>query len=175
MARKVALRLKNRFAGKEAEILQCVRVHGLISAMIKYEVGDYLCWSRYIEELRHQFAEVDKPGEFSPLSDDINGLSTDTAVVPSSDKNIVIKAPSRMSTDKALDDRLFLGYCPDRRQLADELVEAFTDKIVRLSAENERLRSENDMLKSKLSYYEDKNDDLLSARIIHSIEVIKRC
>jgi hypothetical protein len=167
MARKVALRLKNRFAGKEQEILQCVRIHGMIGAMMKYEVGDFLCWSRYIEDLRHEFAQGETPGEYSSLLD--NSLST--AVVPVGDRNIVVNSPD----DKKTDERLFLGYCSNRRQLADELVEAFTEKIVRLSVENQRLHSENEELKSKLSYYEDKNDDLLSARIIRSIEVIKKC
>jgi hypothetical protein len=167
MAKKVALRLKNRFAGKENEILQCVRVHGMVGAMMRYEVGDYLCWSRYIENLRHQFAQGEPLGEYSPLPDE----SLKTAVVPAGERNIVVNIPASDKTD----ERLFLGYCPNRRQLADELVEAFTDKIVRLSAENARLRSENDVLKSKLSSYEDKNDDLLSARIIQSIEVIKKC
>ncbi len=50
--KKVAHRLKDRFAGKEQEILQSLRVHGSIATMIRYEVSDYVCWSKYIDVLR---------------------------------------------------------------------------------------------------------------------------
>ncbi len=161
----VAKRLKDRFAGKEQEILQCVRIHGSISAMYRYDVADYVCWARYIDKLRTQFASGESRGEVSPTDDKkINVFGT--SVLPTYNSPIVVNVPN---------DRLFLGNCPNRKSLADELVEAFTQKIVNLSAENARLRAENEELKGKILYLEDKDDDSFSARIIQSIEVIKRC
>jgi regulator of replication initiation timing len=90
------------------------------------------------------------------------------SLIPTGERELSINASDGKN-------RLFLGNCPNHRQLADELVEAFTEKIVKLSAENARLQSENENLKNKLNYLEDKDDDILSARIIQSIEVIKRC
>ncbi len=87
--KKVAHRLKDRFAGKEQEILQSLRVHGSIATMILYEVSDYV-WES-------------------------------TSIVPSERELSV-----NVCDDK---NRLFLGNFPNHRQLAGELVEAFTDKV----------------------------------------------
>jgi hypothetical protein len=165
MAEKQAHRLKNRFAGKEQEILRSIRVRGSIATMIRYEVSDYVCWSKYIDVLRQQFAQEDTPGEFTPAD---NEVSESMSIIPTGKRELSIN----VSDDNK---RLFLGNCPNHRQLADELVEAFTEKIVKLSAENARLYAENEDLKNRLNYIEDKNDDDLSARIIHSIGVINRC
>ncbi|MDD4924464.1 MAG: hypothetical protein PHF74_06490, partial [Dehalococcoidales bacterium] len=62
MKKEFAHRLKDRFAGKELEILRCVRVHGSIATMVRYEVADYLCWNKYIDKIKQQFAQGETPG-----------------------------------------------------------------------------------------------------------------
>jgi len=52
-----AKRLKNRFIGQEQEILRAVRIHGSINAMMRYDVSDYLSWTRYIDKIRLDYPQ----------------------------------------------------------------------------------------------------------------------
>ena len=153
MAKQVAHRLKDRFIGQEQELLQSIRIHGSISTMIRYGVSDYICWTKYIDKLRLQFARDDSPGEISSPAD--KQKENSNSLIP--------------------DNKDFLGICPNRKELADELINAFTDKVVYLKTENDRLYARIQELENKLAILEDKNDDRLASSVIQAIEVIKRC
>ncbi len=136
MATKQAHRLKDRFAGKELEILQCVRVHGSIATMIRYDVADYICWTKYIDKIKQQCPQGESPGELA-TANNTNETPSNTALMPV-DKTISINNHP-------------LGICHNRRELADELVNAFTDKVVYLKNDNDRLTARVRELEAKLA------------------------
>jgi hypothetical protein len=161
-----AFRLKDRFVGQEVEILRTVRIHGLISSMSRYNVADFICWKRYIDEIKKEYSDLTF-ADYSSTDD--NKLSVN---LTSGNNDIVVSIPK---ADNPSIDKEFLGYCADRKQLANEFVNAFSDKLVALKSENDRLRIENDALKEKLAYLEDKEDDSLCIHMVNAIEVMKRC
>lgn len=160
MKNQFAHRLKDRFAGKEQEILRCVRVHGSIAAMIRYDVADYLCWNKYIDKIKQQFTPGGTPGELS-TENNSNDTSNNAALMPV-ERTIAINSHP-------------LGICHNRRELADELVNAFTDKVVYLKNDNDRLTARIRELEERLALYEDRQDDKLATEMLQSIEVINRC
>ncbi|HAS27621.1 MAG TPA: hypothetical protein DCR59_00195 [Dehalococcoidia bacterium] len=160
MAEKQAHRLKARFAGKEQEILRCIRVHGSIAAMIRYEVADYICWNKYIEKIKQEFAQGETPGEYTPDKKQ-NESQGNTALMPVCQQITI--------------NRNMLGICHNRRELADELVNAFTDKAVYLKNENDRLTAKIRELEERLAMYEDRQDEKLATEILQSIGTIRRC
>ena len=162
----IAIRYKDRFIGREKEILCSVRLRGSIATMTRYGASDYICWTKYIKSIRGQF----DPADFSPSDTQDNELSEhDTGF--NSELPVVAKIPIiSISRERAYDN----GYS-NRRQLADELVNAFTGKVVALKSDNDRLYARIQELEEKLMILEDREDDDLSRGIIQSIEVIKRC
>ncbi|MDD3994756.1 MAG: hypothetical protein WCX07_02170 [Dehalococcoidales bacterium] len=160
MKKQFAHRLKDRFAGKELEILRCVRVHGSIATMMRYEVADYICWTKYIDKIKQQFAQGETPGELS-ADNNSNENPNNTALMPV-ERTIAIKSYP-------------LGICHNRRELADEMVNAFTDKVVYLKNDNDRLAARVKELEERLALYEDRQDERLATEMLQAIEVINRC
>jgi len=134
--------------------------------MTRYGASDYICWTKYINSIKGQFDLADLP----PSGNQDNGSSEhDTGFNP--ELPVVARTPIiSIPRDRANDN----GYS-NRRQLADELVNAFTGKVVVLKSENDRLYARIQELEEKLILLEDREDDDLSRGIIRSIEVIKRC
>ncbi|MDD4924697.1 MAG: hypothetical protein PHF74_07715, partial [Dehalococcoidales bacterium] len=112
------------------------------------------------DKIKQQFAQGETPGELSP-DNNSNETPNNTALIPI-ERTIAINSNP-------------LGICHNRRELADELVNAFTDKIVFLKNDNDRLTARIRELEERLALYEDRQDEKLATEILHSIGVINRC
>jgi hypothetical protein len=55
------------------------------------------------------------------------------------------------------------------------MVNAFTDKVVYLKNDNDRLAARVKELEERLALYEDRQDERLATEMLQAIEVINRC
>lgn len=155
-----------KYQGHEAEILTDVRLYTSMGAMLRWGAHDYVSWDRYIKRI--QSKSKDKPLlEVEEITIPQNKKYIDQDKTQSMNMPAVIKIPG---ADK--NEELPVVINPSR-SIAIELVEAFTDKVLQLSAENASLKAKIEALEFKVKVYEDKSNHVVGNKVLEALEVIR--
>jgi hypothetical protein len=142
--------LSKRYEGHEAEIFRDIRLYGKVGAMFRWGARDFVAWEKMLAGLG--WPQVGK-----------NELS----MVP--EQGLVSLEISRpLNFDCGA-----LKVMSDRKSLAEELVDAFTEKVTRIQNENDELRSRLAMLEKQLEYFKTNSDEYLADKMIKAFEVIR--
>ncbi len=141
------LSLGKRYLGHEKEILRDVRLEGRAGAMIKWGAS-FIAWEKYILSLK--------------VKEDNSARSG----------SVGLPGEKEVNQDKASNLQISRLMFSRSKSLAEELVDAFENKVVILAANNKALEEHIKLLEEQLKHYRHTRDAELADKMIRVIGAI---